>query len=136
MDAENDQNVDAALDEVMDEIIDEIFSESQENILRYGIYNTGFLLGKANVNRRFLEKEIVYTMPYAAVVEFGADPHRVSDDGIKAIARWVQKKLHKNEKESWRIANAIAWKIRHHGSKPRPFLRDAINTVSFKYGGN
>jgi len=133
MDAENEQSVDEALNEVMDEIIDEIFSESQENIIRYNVVDTGFMLRSGNINRKFLEKEIVYSAPYAAVEEFGREPG--SMPSVEPIARWLMRKLHMPEKKAWGVAWAVAKKMEKRGTQARPFLRDSINNVIFKYGG-
>ena len=133
MDMENDRSVDEALDEMLDNIADELFSESQENIERYGITDTGFMAGHVNVNRSFLRKEIVYSAPYAAVIEFGREPGFMPP--VEPIIKWLIRKLHMTEKKAKRIAWAIAKGMERDGTKARPFLRDAINTVKFKYGG-
>jgi len=48
------------LDKVMNKFIDRVFELSQLNLVNDGKIDTGTLLKTANINRRFLEKEIVY----------------------------------------------------------------------------
>lgn len=76
--------------------------------------------------------------PYAGIVELGARPHPVSRAGIIAIWEWVYR--HRAamgfvtgsgrargglsvEKETLRIAYAIAAKIRREGQRPTYFVR-------------
>ena len=73
-----------AIDKEMDILIDKIFAESQENLIRPHVKvlksgrtinavttDTSTLMKSGNVNRGYLEKEIVYTAPYATDVEYG-----------------------------------------------------------------
>ena len=59
-------------------------------------------------------------MPYAAYVEFGTRPHRVSAEGIQSLADWVQAKFNEDEGTATGIAHAIAWKIRRQGTPANP----------------
>jgi hypothetical protein len=59
-------------------------------------------------------------LPYAAYVETGTRPHAVGPIGIQALADWVEAKLGIGGEEGTGIAHAIAWKIRHHGTKANP----------------
>lgn len=133
MDAENSKSVDMEVDDKLNEIIDAIFSESQENIVRYGAVDTGFMLRSGNVNRVFLEKEIVYSAPYAISVEYGREPGSMPP--VEPIKKWLMRKFHMKEKEAENTAWAIAKKIKKSGTRARPFLRDAVRTFSAEIGG-
>ena len=133
MDFQNEQATDEAIDQMLNEIVDKIFSESQENIIRYGAVDTGHMLRSGNVNRKFLEKEIVYSAPYAVSVEYGREPGSMPP--VQPIKKWLMRKFHMREKEAENTAWAIAKKIQKSGTRARPFLRDAVNTVSAEYGG-
>lgn len=113
----------AKADAKLNEMADFIFSKSQENIHRDKIDNTGHLATTANVNRRFLVKEIVYPAPYAAPVEFGTDPHMPP---VKPLQKWAKKKLGLSEKEAKKVGWGVAMKIKKEGTEPKPFLRPAV----------
>jgi hypothetical protein len=123
-----------ALDKFMDELVDEIFTYSQENIVKIKAVDTGEMLTHGNVNRKFLEKEIVYPAPQSLWIEYGTHPHPVSKKGREAIAAWAQRKLGIDEKEAESAAWGIANKIRAHGQAPRPFLRPAIDQALVRRG--
>ncbi len=114
-------------DAYLDEIADFIFTESQENIVKKGAIDEGTLLKSGNINRKFLEKEIVYSAPYAAFVEFGTEPHMPP---VEPLEQWAKRKLGQ-EGIGW----AIAKKIAKEGTEPKPFLRPAIDAAKAKYGG-
>jgi hypothetical protein len=86
--------------------------------------------------------------PHAGIVELGARPHRVSQEGLQAIARWAMRVMSFKTPPATRrrrgeqgprqrpkdrrfaaalgIARAIAWRIRREGQKPTYFVRDAM----------
>lgn len=100
---------------------------------------------------------ITNTSPIAGIIELGARPHPVSKEGIEAIARWVERKLGTGlaagpvrqqvhgptgkvkfskprkpkaiSEEAMEVANAIAWKIRHHGQQGRHVFGDAMGRI-------
>lgn len=121
------EQIEERIDEFLDELVDEIFSRSQENLTKNKSIDTGFLRNSGNVNRKFLDKEIVYKAPYAASIEYGTDPHMPPVDALKG---WSRRKLG-NEKAAW----AVAKKIAKEGTDPKPFLRPAIETTLQKVGG-
>lgn len=133
MDAENERTVDQEIDDQLNEIVDKIFSESQENIIRYGAVDTGFMLRSGNINREFLVKEIIYSAPYAVSVEFGREPGHMPP--VEPIKKWLMRKFHMSEKKAENTAWAIAKKIQKSGTRARPFLRDAVRTIGAEYGG-
>lgn len=95
--------------------------------------------------------ELKNRAPHAGIVELGARPHPVSEEGIQAIARWAMRvltfktppalKRRKNEQgprqrardrrfaAALGIARAIAWRIRHKGQKPTYYVRDSVPTA-------
>lgn len=133
MDAENEKSVEKAMDEMLDIIADEIFSLSQENIVRYGAIDTGFMLRSGIVKRDFMQKEIIYSAPYTGIQEFGREPGTMPP--TEPIKKWLMRKMHLRESEANDAAWAIARKIASKGTKARPFMRDAINEISVRYGG-
>ena len=113
------------VDKIMDDIIDRIFQLSQERLIEDKKIDTGTLMKTANVNRRFLEKEIVYHTLYAEFVEFGRNPGQMPPPA--ALQKWVRRKLGiANEKENKRVSWAIAKAIKERGIAPSPFLRPAL----------
>ncbi len=90
--------------------------------------------------------EVCWTMPYAPVIEYGCAPHPVSEEGVRAIERWAQRKVRVEyrtkqgntrkrklkEDEAREMAEAVAWKIRMRGQEPRPWLRPAVDDARSK----
>lgn len=74
--------------------------------------------------------ELVNAAPYAGIVEMGARPHAVNEEGLRALADWVQRKMGVDRKEAERIAAAIAWKLRTRGQKPTFFFRNELDTLA------
>jgi hypothetical protein len=131
-----------------------IAETDRKGITDMGQYRGSFQVfrGKIGPGRSALAS-IENHAPIAGIVELGARPHPVSKEGIEAIARWVQRKLgivgvhgpvqqKVNAKtgkvtfkqprkfvditdEAMQIANAIAWKIRHHGQEGRFVFAEA-----------
>jgi len=114
------------IDKLMDEVTDRIFQLSQENLILEGKIDTATLLKTANVNRSFLEKEIVYPAPYAEFVEFGRNPGQMPPS--EALFKWTKRKLKiSNDKKARQVAFAIAMAIKQRGIQPTPFLENAIS---------
>lgn len=121
-------NEDALLDLIdskMDEIVEDIFAKSQELIVEKSIVDEGTLLKSGNINKAYLNKAIIYTAPYADVIEFGRLPGTMPpSDPIKA---WVRRKgIARTDKDVNRIAWAIIKHIKRNGQEPRPFLSPAV----------
>jgi len=116
------------LDKEMNNIIDRTFELSQGNLVDENKIDTGTLFKTGNINRAFLEKEIVYPAPYAEYVEFGRMPGQMPPPD--ALIKWVQRKLGvTNEAEAKRVSFAIAQAIKKRGIEPTPFLREAFAKV-------
>ena len=117
------------MDSYLDKVVDSIFSRSQENIIKNGSSDTGQMLQSGNVNRKFLEKEIVYSAPQSLWIEYGTEPHPVSKEGRENIKRWASRKLGVSGKEADRVSWGIVKKINKEGSQAQPFVRPAIDEV-------
>ncbi len=77
--------------------------------------------------RKLLTTRLHMRVPYAAYIEYGTSPHPVSREGVKRLRKWA-----KRHGFPAKVGDAIAWKIRHHGSKPMPFIRPALrDTISY-----
>jgi len=117
-----------AIDKKMDKLAEDIFSKSQSNIIDQGIIDEGTLLKTGNINRGFLNKKIVYPVPYADEIEFGRTPG--SMPSISSLTGWVTRKLGITDiKKAKTIAFVIARDIKRNGQRPRPFLSPAIEAV-------
>ncbi|MFC5769808.1 hypothetical protein [Thauera sinica] len=64
---------------------------------------------------------------YVLPVEFGSKPHYVGEKGIEALTDWAEQKLGVTGEEAVAAAHRVAWKIRHHGTKPVRMFGDAFN---------
>jgi hypothetical protein len=115
------------IDKWMDKQIDEIFRESQENLVRDGKIDTSTLLKSGNINREFLDKEIVYTAVHSVPVEFGRAEGSMPP--VKPIQVWARRKLGIPEKEANSVGWAIAKSIEKRGIAPSPYLRPAVKTI-------
>lgn len=90
--------------------------------------------------------EVFNDAPYIGILEEGARPHSVSEEGQHAILEWVRrhyahfagrdrarflKRRAPNyaEMEIKEIASAIVWKLRHHGQEPTYFVRDSLPEI-------
>jgi len=87
--------------------------------------------------------EVMNDAPYIGILEAGARPHPVSEEGQRAIFEWVKrnianfigrdrartiKRRFKSylDIEAKQIASAIVWKIRKYGQAPTYFIRDSL----------
>lgn len=73
--------------------------------------------------------KVEISAPYASFVEYGTDPHPVSEEGINELKRWAHLKLGLSDKEAESAAYAIANKIRQCGTDAQPFFRPSIAEV-------
>lgn len=123
---ENAEVIALEMDKFLNKLVDRIFALSQQNLIDDGKVDTGTLLKTANINRDFLDKEIVYPAPYADNVEYGRLPGTMPPTQV--LKSWISRKLKvKNPKQVERIAWAIAKAIEKRGIEPSPFLRPAIH---------
>ena len=117
-----------AIDRKMDDIADQIFAKSQSNIVDQGIIDESTLLKTGNLNRQFLQKTIIYPVPYAESIEFGRAPGSMPP--TDSLLGWIKRKLAITDPiVARRIAFAIAMDIKRNGQKPRPYLSPAVESV-------
>ncbi len=125
--------IEKEVDKLMDDYVDEVFRLSQEKLIAMGKIDTGTMLKTANVNRKFLEKEIVYPAVWSDIIEFGRAPGTMPP--VDALINWVRRKLNvKSEKEARRIAFAIAIAIKQRGLEPFPYIQPSILQANAKFG--
>jgi nucleoid-associated protein YgaU len=68
--------------------------------------------------------------PHAGIVERGARPHPVSDEGRKKLAEWAVRKLGVSPEEAEGVAFAIAKRIRERGQDPTYFVKLSLDDMS------
>jgi len=77
-------------------------------------------------------KLVEYTAPYALFVHDGTRPHW-PPPGV--LLRWVELVLGVTGQEAKRVEFLVARHIAQFGTKPQPFLRDAVQAVEPKLEG-
>ena len=118
-----------AIDKKLDELVDSVFADSQMNIVNKKIVDEGTLLKSGNIQREFLNKTIIYGVPYADTMEFGRLPGSMPP--VDPLRAWIERKgLAKGEKEIGRFAWAIAKDMEMNGTDPRPFLSPAVEMAA------
>lgn len=128
------------VDRGMEEAAEQILDISQTNFQNYvhPPIDTGNLLNSAKIESKFLEKRIRYKCKYAKYIEYGTAPHMPP---LEPIMKWIYnkrsefklpKRIEKHDKRIEAIANKIRWKIFHHGTIGKPFLRPAFFIVKHR----
>lgn len=118
--------------EIIRDFADFIFTRSQDNIVSMGISDTGALLISGGIKEEEGKVIIEYTAPYAQGVNDGTEKHFVDP---KVLLLWVRRKLGVPSKDVQKVANKIADKIAKFGTKPQPFMSNAIAVAKEKYKG-
>lgn len=67
--------------------------------------------------------------PHSVWVEYGTDPHRISEKGQRSIHTWCKRKLRLKGEELERVYQAVLWKIRKQGTTAHPWFRPAMLKV-------
>lgn len=128
----DDKELGNVIDSVMDDVADFILANSQENIVNKGIVDEGTLLKSGNIIRNYLNKQVVYSVPYADTIEYGRTPGSMPP--VQPIKGWIRRKLGVNdEKQINSIAWAIAMDIKKNGLQPRPYLQPAIDSARSRF---
>jgi len=123
--AKNEDVILKEIDKKMDDFIDTVFGMSQQALVDQQKIDTGNLLKSGNVRRSFLEKEIIYSAPYADVIEYGRSPGTMPP--FEVLFKWVRRKLGvRNVKKARSIAYAIALSIKKRGIMPSPYLYNSV----------
>jgi len=147
------QNMNREINKFLDDIADDIFALSQG----YVPVDEGMLKKSGHVERKFMNKWVVYDAPYAEYVEYGTGPHwpplqplvdwahRVlglpyaRKKGERAKGFRAGKRLGFSEAAGMREGTAeqvgflIAKKIAEKGTESQPYLRRALDEVAIKY---
>lgn len=121
-------------DNISRDIAEEIYERSQDNIDKMDIVASGFLKKSGMISKVGDRTYVVkYYAPYAVFVEYGTEPHRPP---IKPLIEWAMMKFGLSEKDAKSVAYRVANKIAKYGTDPRPFLRNAMDSVLYdlKYG--
>jgi hypothetical protein len=143
--ASNEEVVLGEIDKFMNKVADRIHQLANDNLLRphIKVFKSGkseevitsdtFNLGKtSNVNRRFLEKDVIFPAPYAEDVEFGNAGKVVKPEDLH---KWVRRKLGiRKESEIKRISINIAKSLAERGQSPDPYLQPAIAQAKMEFG--
>jgi hypothetical protein len=126
-----------------------IAATDEKGITDMGQYKNSFHVQRG---ARDLPAVLWNDAPMAGVIELGARPHPVSQEGIEAIAAWARRKLGLSQVEvsgpvmkgsggrkkfargvqddiAMAIAIGIARKIRREGQKPRFVFRDELGNL-------
>lgn len=102
----------------------DVIIEKSQDLIVAGPFNEGNLHGSATWwQEDDMTWYVGYSAPYAKFVEFGTAPHYPP---LGAIRDWARTKFGIFGARLERAARGIAWKIFHHGTKPQPFLRPAV----------
>lgn len=109
---------------------DSIFFHANQYMTEEGIDDEGTLRGSGVVVPNDEGgHDVVWLAEHASWIHDGTAGHPVSEEGQEAIKAWVGRKLkparnrgETQEQANERVAQAVIWKIRHHGTDPRPFL--------------
>lgn len=97
-----------------------LVAKTDEKGLTYqGQYKASFHVGQLLDGVR-----IFNDAPHAGIIELGARPHAVSEEGIAAIAEWARIKLNMQEEEALAVARGVAWKLRAKGQEGKFVFRD------------
>lgn len=64
------------------------------------------------------------SLDYAAAVEDGSKPHMPP---VEPLVFWAEHRLGLSGDEAKAAAQAIAWKIKHHGTKGKHMVKDALH---------
>lgn len=121
-----------AIDKIANDYVDRAFQLSQQNLVADGKIDTGILLKSGNINRFFLDKEIVYTAPHAEPIEFGRVAGTMPP--VDPIIRWVLRKgFANNQVTARKIAWAVAVAIKQRGLDPSPYLEPALEQTSVEF---
>ena len=136
------EDLSAAIKEVARDAADNILYEGNTYLNDEGISDEGTLAGSGFVaENNEGGYDVVWAAEHADWINYGTEPHSVSEEGQRKILEWVARKLKPtpNPGETQaacyrRVANAIVWSIRKQGSDPKPFADVAVERTQTMYG--
>ena len=70
--------------------------------------------------------EIVADTPHASILEYGSRPHMPP---LQPLVDWAKRKFGVDDDEAEEIAEAVRWKIFHVGTKPRFYMKRAVQIL-------
>jgi adenylate cyclase class IV len=118
--------LDLAMKDVED-FMEYVGNQAQNNLDKHGTTDTGMLKKSKDVYQSGeYEFTCEFNSPTGIWIEYGTQPHPVSEEGRRSIEKWARRKLGLSDEEAERASYAICWKIRQKGTEPQPFLRPAI----------
>lgn len=119
------KKIDTALNDAIHDIGDSIFRESQILVP----VDKGTLKKSGSVFHEWLKSTIGYFTTYAEAVHEGTKPHEIQPKSKKALAfDWpaAPAELKEGKKKG---AKFVYRKVKHPGTKPQPFLKQAVAKV-------
>jgi len=147
------QNTNRIINKFLDDIADDIFARSQE----YVAVDESTLKKSGHIERKFMNKAIIYDAPHAEYLEYGTRPHWPP---IQPIVDWCHRVLNlpyatkkadrtrgfragkrlvfseasgAKEGTAEQVGFLIARKIAEKGTEPQSYLRKSLEEVIFKY---
>lgn len=76
------------------------------------------------IEQGFTQYQLIANTDYAAGVEYGTDPHKISAEGFENLVRWSRRKLG-NKNAAW----GVKYKIENTGTEAQPYMRPARDEV-------
>lgn len=135
------EDLSVALKAAARDAADSILYEGTKYLSDEGITDEGTLANSGHVEPNAEGGyDVVWSAEHASWINYGTEPHSVSEAGVRNILLWVERKLKPTPKSgetqaacNRRVANAIVWSIRRQGMMPKPFADVAIETVEQQY---
>ena len=117
------------IDKEMDKFADRIFELSQQRLVDDGKIDTATMFKTANINRKFLEKTIVYPALYSDIINYGRHPGSMPP--VEPLIKWVSRKLGITDiKKAKNVAWSIAIEIKRRGLEGTFFLDQSIDQAT------
>lgn len=118
----------------MDDLADSILDKAVQNLIDDGKIDTGAIIKTANVNREYLNKQVVFPVNYAEVVNYGRQANSQMPPP-SSLYNWIRRKLGvQGEKNIKRTAFAIAKSIGERGIEGTFFVENAITDARAEIG--
>ena len=120
------------IDKTMNDYIDRVLELCIRQLIDDGKVDTAQLIKTANINRTFLEKELVFPVDYAEVVNYG----RRADSKMpppKSLYDWVRRKLGVPQKDVPKVSFLIARAIGERGIEGTFFLENSIEQANKEF---
>ena len=137
------EDLSVELQKLSRDMADYVAREGNQYLVENGITDQGTLIGSSEVvPNEEGGYDAVWLAEHASWINYGTDPHSVSEEGVANIRAWVARKLKPNpepgetkDRAIDRVTNAIVWNIRKHGSEPKPFVDVAVEKAGSAFRG-